>query len=449
MTNTQSEFNAIKMLVDGASPELLIKFDRSHFGNPELGNIFLLIRHHYLEHGEFPGWQVLSASVASRCKSTDKARQLMGLLEQIRERDIRGLSGESLVAELQATAKVRTILDGVEEMVSAASNKDAERTLSLLKQLHDKAFLQGASTSIDAGSLLARADQDLVFNWCSSGINAIDRRNGFADGWLILLGGDSGTGKSTLAHMLGLHMFKKNAESVYYRTWEQGTGELMARIFSCHSGVDLGNIISDDLDAEERLRLRKAKIELLFQINSDVDINSWLEEMKEVLEKDFLKEARKSYTPKTNNFFLYDDGCDFDQLLIEMELMFATRGVRLFILDYLTIIPKGVEHRGMQSWEAYIKMTDRLKNFCNRTRSKVILPLQFDAKEGTIRFSKNIINAADLAIWMSQDAEDKEMDTVTFEFGKYRNYKTIKGEPLQSFKLMKAFATARFQEVSF
>jgi hypothetical protein len=50
---------------------------------------------------------------------------------------------------------------------------------------------------------------------------------------------------------------------------------------------------------------------------------------------------------------------------------------------------------------------------------------------------------------MYQDKDDKEVGSVTNEFAKYRNFKSIPNEPLSPFKQLRAFDKAKFLEISF
>jgi replicative DNA helicase len=292
------------------------------------------------------------------------------------------------------------------------------------------------------------AGSDVTFNWRTTGFSGVDERNGVSTGSLVLICGDTGTGKSTAAHSIGVHQYKKYGDGVFYVSWEQGKKEIMSRIFSHESDVDLGKIIDDELTPEERYTVRKAKLQLLFEVG-DTNLDEYLTAGEETAEEEFIQQASQDFTSKPSGFYIYDNLRDFDDLMLRMELLRSTKNVRLFIVDYLTLIPPGTEHRGLQSWEVYIKMSQRLKTFARINDVIVITPLQFDAKDEKIRFSKNIINDSDLALFLSQDKEDKEMDSVTWRFGKYRNFKTIPNKPLQDFKLMRAFDRAKFLELEF
>jgi len=337
-----------------------------------------------------------------------------------------------LMTELTDQVKMRHLLLGLQDIAHAAEARDTEKAFALFSGLQEQILLTGDNEILNS-DILALAGADVSFEWRTTGVPDIDRRNGISLGSLVLICGDTGTGKSTRAHSIGIHQYNKYREGVAYWSWEQGK--------------DLGNIISDELTKEERGKLRAAKLKFLF-INSDVN---FVEESLEngLSEEEFIREAALRFERKPEGFFLFDHGPNFDDLLVEMELLRSTKGVVTFEIDYLTLIPAGASHRGLQSWERYLEMSKALKNFARRGKGIVITPLQFDAKAETIRFSQNIINDADLALFMSQDKEDLELGTVTNKFAKFRNYRTIPGEPLSNFKQLRAFDKAKFLDISF
>ena len=100
-TNTAAEFNLITKLLNEKSPELLVSVSPEYLGNVELRKIFLVIRKHFMEHSSFLGWEALSTFIAKVCTTTDKAKFMLGLLDQLKSRDVSGLTNEVLVKELQ------------------------------------------------------------------------------------------------------------------------------------------------------------------------------------------------------------------------------------------------------------------------------------------------------------------------------------------------------------
>jgi len=444
--SVQLELNALKKVLQDKNPELLVRLSPRHFGNEELAKLFSLVKRFFVDTGQFIGWDVLRSNVASKCSTADKQRYLMALLDQIQERDIAGLTDDMLMAELTDQVKMRHLLLGLQDIAHAAEARDTEKAFALFSGLQEQILLTGDNEILNS-DMLALAGADVSFEWRTTGVPDIDRRNGISLGSLVLICGDTGTGKSTRAHSIGIHQYNKYREGVAYWSWEQGKKEIMARIWSHESDVDLGNIISDELTREERGKLRVAKLKFLF-INSDVN---FVEESLEsgLSEEEFIREAALRFERKPEGFYIYDHAPNFDDLLVEMELLRSTKGVRIYICDYITIIPAGAGHRGLQSWERYLEMSKALKTFARRGNCIVITPLQFDSKEGKIRFSQNIINDADLALFMSQDKEDLELGTVTNKFAKFRNYRTIPGEPLSNFKQLRAFDRAKFLDISF
>jgi len=448
--SVQLELNALKKVLQDKNPELLVRLSPRHFGNEELAKLFSLVKRFFVDTGQFIGWDVLRSNVASKCSTADKQRYLMALLDQIQERDINGLTDDMLMTELTDQVKMRHLLLGLQDIAHAAEARDTEKAFALFSGLQEQILLTGDNEILNS-TLLNMAGTEVAFRWRTTGVPAIDRRNGVCLGSLILLCGGTGTGKSTQAHSISLHQFKEYHEGIGYWTYEQGKEEIMGRVWSYESDVDLGNIISNDLTNEERLKIRRAKLHLLFQPISEEVTSEFVAKSVEdgLSEEEFIRLASETFEKKPEDIFVLDHGPDFDALMVEMELLRTVKGVRIFVVDYLTLIPGGAAHRGLASWERYLEMSKSLKSFARRGKCIVITPLQFDDKAESIRFSTNIINDADLALFMIQDQEDKELGTVTNKFAKWRNYKTIPGEPLANFKQLRAFDRAKFLEISF
>jgi len=140
--NANTELNAIKKLMDSKNPELLVAINPDHFGNGELRKIFMLIRKFYVENSVFLGWDVLKQYVAGLCKTADKTKFMLSLLDQIETRDIAGLTDELLLKELNDYHKFRIILSKAGDLVRAVEDKDIDSTLGRLKELHDSVFVE-------------------------------------------------------------------------------------------------------------------------------------------------------------------------------------------------------------------------------------------------------------------------------------------------------------------
>lgn len=436
--NAQLELNAVNKLMLGKNPELLVKIESDMFGNDDIKSIFNLIKRFYVEKGTWIGWDVLNGIVSKAARSSERADYLLKLILKIRDRDIEGLSDDDVLQELTDFRNLRTVMDVSEELIQAVEQKDAGKVTALYKKGYEKICLAG--TVEEESDLGKMSGEDTKYIFRKTGFSDIDSRSGFAEGGLILLGGESGTGKSTKAHCIGMYNYENYVGSVAYWSYEQGKKEIMSRIWSRKSQLDLGKLISGGLSTEERTIFRRAKADFL--MGDVTGIECVLDEYKKLPEQAFMNKLYELYEPRENKFLIYDDCLDFDNLLLKMEFLYAVKGVRVFIIDYITLIPRGKMYRELAQWEYNIYKSQALKTFSRKHGDcLVITPVQYNSKEDTIRLASNMINDADVFIAMSQSDEDKKCGAVNCAYKKYRNFT---GDPLKDFKLIQEFDKAGF-----
>ena len=161
------------------------------------------------------------------------------------------------------------------------------------------------------------------------------------------------------------------------------------------------------------------------------------------------------FKPRENRFYLFDHKPDWDSLEIQMKLLRDTKNVVMQVADYPSIIPRGHAGGNMASWEFILSKVQKLKAFANQDgqASYIITPAQFDASADSLRYSKGVVNACDLFLKGSVKDGDSglgPMGATTWEYGAYRNYLSIPGEPtLEPFKLINAFDRAKFVYLDF
>ena len=437
--NAQLELNALSYLMLVKSPELLIKVEPEMFGNADLKSMFSLIKRYFTEKGTYPGWDIISGIISKNTKSTERADFLLKLILKIKDREIEGLSETDVLQELSDFKNLRTVMDVSEELISAVEQKDAGKVVALYKQGYERICI-GGSLEEEESELGQLSYEDHRYTFRSTGFADIDKRSGFAEGALVLLAGESGAGKSTIAHCIGTHNYENFEGGVAYWSYEQGKKEITSRIWSRKSQLDLGKMISGDLSDNERLIYRKTKVEFLME--QPQKVQEFLRETQKVPENEFMASMYQKYETRENKFLIFDDGPDFDSLMLKMELLYSVKGIRVFIIDYITLVPRGRLARELASWEYNIYKTQMLKSFARKHGDVlVITPVQYDAGEDKIKMASNMINDADICISMKQTEEDKNCDMVSCKFKKYRNFT---GEPLKDFKLMQDFSKAGF-----
>lgn len=448
MTNTQQEMNCIKKVMEDKNPELLVRIDASLFGNEELKKIYILIKKFFTEHGQFMGWDVLRSDVSKRCKTADKASYLISLLEQIQERDISGLTDELLLADLSTTGKCRRVLNSIEDITRAAEEKDEEAVLALFREAYASLSV-GEDYSLEDCDMTNMSGTKIKFNFLKTGLEPIDERGGLIEGGLIAIGGEPGEGKSTLAAQFCRHAYRHSDVGVAYFSYEQGKGELRARIMSAESEVDLGRIVSDTLSAEERLKLRVAEADFLLAPGQE-GVVEFCKGTLGLSDEEHAQQLYSVYRKRDKPIYLLDESADWDLLFAKMELLHQTKGIRYFIVDYPYLVPRGSTDRQLQTWEYNLAMSKKLKQFARRIKGWVIVPAQYSAKEDSLKYVKGLLNDVDLLVALTADKDDKILGQANGSFKKYRNFMTIPEKPqLEDFKLQKEFHLSRFKYLAF
>lgn len=452
MTNVQLEMNCIKKLMTDQNPELLVRLDTTMFGNEELKKLFLLIKSSFVNNSAFIGWDVLRSTIAQKSSSTSKAQQVISLLDMIQERDIKGLSDDTLIDEMNQVGKCRQVLHCIDEVTKAAENRDYDAVMALYRQGYNSVFLNN-SYQLDDCDMSNMAGSKVEFNFLTTGIKPIDERGGLIEGGFIIVAAESGAGKSTLTKQWAEHAYLECGESVAIYSYEQNKAEIRARILSSQSGVDLGNIMSEELSEEDKLKIRVA--ESRFVCKPEESLEDFCKENNGLDDISFFSKLYEGFAKRENKFLILDDPVDWDNLFVKMELLRTTKDIGFHIVDYPYIVPRGAADRQLASWEYALVQSRNLKQFAKRHSAngrptRVIVPAQYDSKEDTLRYVKGLINDADMFIKMWQEKEDKELGQVNVGWNKYRNFKTVPGKPfLDAFRLQMEFHISKFRYVDF
>jgi len=442
-SNSQVELNAIKKLMSEKSPELLVSISPDYFGNGEIKKIFMIIRKFYTENSEFPGWATLSQYIGGLCKTADKTKFMMALMKQIEDRDISGLSTDLLLKEMRDYQKFRLVLSKAGDLVQAVEDKDIESTLGRLKELHDSVFVEH-EFQLKNSDLSEMVGDEIKFEFRSTGIPPLDERGGLIKGGYTIIAAPAKTGKSTLATMMAVHQYLNEEGSVAVFSYEMGVSEVRARIFANLSDIDVGAMMDGNLTAAEKSKLWRTEA----QFYCDGVPDNYLVNF-DLSRQEFFNKVFAEYPKRKNKFYIFDERIDWDELFIKMNLLVTTCDVKCTVVDYQFLVPRGKAHKELASWEYNLLMSKNLKTFSHKFGLNMICPAQLDqGKKGDdpkLRFISNMINDADLAIYLINTDEDKTLGTVTWRWAAFRNYKTIKDKPmLQDFKLEKQLQYSRF-----
>lgn len=447
INNVQQECNALKLLLDSKSPELLARFKGDHFGTKDLNNLYRLVSLHFAGTGQILGWDALASEIVGRVKDPQKASFLSDLVMDIKGRDINGMDSDYVIQELEKHRKYRIILDGSGDLLDSVEGQDIDRAVEKLRGMYQSVFEEAAGINFESYDAVNLVGKKSKFHFRQTGIPGIDRRGGLIEGGLTVIGAEQKQGKSTLATQFATFGHDNYEGSTAIFTYEQGAKEIWSRIRSARSGVDLGLIMSDMLSSEETLKVRLAEASFLCDMNDN--IQDFVNEMTALDDDEFWPSYWSHFQPRNNRFLLMDHGPDWDTLFVQMEMLIKHKGVKFFVIDYAFLVPRGRMDGNMEGWKYNLIQSQKLKAFARRNKVWVVTPAQYDAKSDSLKYIKGILNDVDLFIKMYQQDEDRglgDAGAVTVEMGCYRNFLTIPGEPtLQPFKMLRRFDISRLE----
>lgn len=446
-SNTQCEFNAIKFIMEAQKPELLVSIMPEYFGNVELKKIFMLVRKFYVDNSTFMGWDLIRAAVSKACKTPEKMKFMLSILDQIQGRDIKGLTEELIVKELRDYRKFRLVLDKVAPLISAVEDKDIDTTLGKLKELHDAVFVDEA-VGVDA-DMASMVYEDVEFKFKKTGIPSIDERGGLIVGGYTIIAAPKKTGKSALSCQIATYQFVELGDSVAYFTYEMGAAEIRARMMANIADLDLGEIMNKTLSPADIVKLWKAEAHFMWEGTEESEVTEGM------TRRMYFEYIRDNYPRRKNKFLIIDNRPDWDALWAKSSLLATTEGVTTFVYDYPYLINRGAAHKELQTWEYALQQSRNLKAFAYKHQSCVITPAQLDAgaKKGDtpkLRFVTNAEQDCDLSLYMTKEDDDKTLGTTSVKWGVCRNFKSIPGRPyLEDFKLLNELNKGRFAPLEY
>jgi len=440
--------NSICYIMQEKNPELLVSIDPTYYGNIELKKLFMIIRNFYLQSSIYPGWDLVAAAVSGACKTPEKMKFMLSILDQIKAKDIEGLTDDLMLQELRDYKKFRLVLDKVAPLISAVEEKNIDATLGTLKSLYDSVFVDEEDKLKDYD--MSTMPGKVMFDFRTTGIPDIDKYGGIAVKGYCIIAAPTGVGKSTLAAMICLHQYLELGLDCAYFSFEQSAQELRAKMYASMASIDLSSLVMDELTPEDLVKFRRAEARFnCLSVPEDypVDLN---------VDRDvFMTKVYSEFERRPNRMYLIDADLDWDELEVKINLMASTKNIKTVCIDYPWIVKKGRGGTpGIADWQYQLEKSKMLKSLARKYDLNLIAPAQLSAgkknEDPKLKFVSNASNDADLVLFLSRDSEDMTLGTTSIHFEKYRNFITNKDSPgLKDFKVMNALNFARFDSLEY
>lgn len=259
---------------------------------------------------------------------------------------------------------------------------------------------------------------------------------GFAEQELILLGGRRGSGKSIISLNLALNRFLQG-NTVAFFSIEMRYKEVYDRVLSIISGVPFLDIFRNQLSAEQKLQLARAKFKNFYKPSTTVD--KLLKDLEDSLDFNKFEARVKIEKPELteHRLFLIDDESLTLNRIDHYCNMFGHKYPRfnMVVVDYVNII----KHEDQKDWKTQIVIADNLKSLARKYNLTVISPYQIDAS-GEARFAKGILDSADRSFNFFPPAEtdDRSVENkITIHTTKMRNGKHMSFDVVMDWSCVK------------
>lgn len=383
------------------------------FLDPSYSSLYTAINKYYTKYNCIPGFEELE--VSSRNTPLSRALATLKELEVSDELDL-DFAIDILIDTYTQNETLR-LLDKLVDNVTLMSTQEIKDNISdIVVKLDEKTHTSETIVTLDNIALFEE-EKDLALLRFPLGLNnTFDSTlgGGYREE-LILIGGKRGAGKSIVCSNLVVNQYEQKKTAVYF-TIEMKAKETLERMVSIMSGVPYMKIRQNDLTFEDKIKIAKVRADM-FQ-EAEINFKEFLEHKDIIkLEKDIL--STKSL--KTDNQIIIIDDRELSITSIDLHLqkLKAQFGdsLTLGVVDYLNQVVVPGQEKSMYDWIPQIFVSKKLKEYARKYNMLIVSPFQI-SDDGTTRFSKGILDAADIAI--NLNAHDKEDCAMSFDMTKIR-----------------------------
>ena len=368
-------------------------------------DVFSSISTYYEKHTELPTFEHLNISVrsdkilaklASISKlDVDDALELEVVTEALTDEHVQN---EALI-KIETLVKNITLLDSM-EIITEINNISME--------LEEDSVKTGTVNTM--ADMLVAQEAEISLEQTYLGINdIIDKDIKVMSTELVLLGGERGSGKSIVVNNIGVNQYEAGNIGLIFSI-EMRRSEIFNRSLSMLSGVSNMNIRNGTLSENEYTKLAITRANM-FKNSSDI-----LDEFMNKRDfRSFELNLVKNHKLTDNQIIIVDDQkltlSSIDAIITKQKAKFGSL-LKTAVVDYVNQIHMDQDQ---YDWKSQITLSKRLKDIARKHDISIISPYQID-KSGEARFSKGLLDAADLAFNLT--AND---DSIAFETTKIRS----------------------------
>lgn len=228
----------------------------------------------------------------------------------------------------------------------------------------------------------------------------------------ILIGGKRGSGKSITGANICVNQYEAGNTSAYF-TIEMSGKETLERIMAIHAEVPHTGIRKNTLTDAEVLKLVKARAAMF--VDSDGHVMDFMKHKDRWKFEEQL--VRSCKLKQDNQMIIVDDRAlsltALDLHLGKIKAKFGDK-FTVAVVDYVNqIVVEGVDK---YDWKPQIAVSTKLKDLARKYEIIMVSPYQIDAT-GEARFSKGILDSADVALVMEAGEQSMTFDTTKIRSG--------------------------------
>jgi replicative DNA helicase len=377
--------------------------------------LYSVINKHYERYNKLPNFDDLELTIregpAAKTLATLKLTELPDVSAEV--------ALDALIDQYTQNETVKLLDKFVDKLPLYDSNEIKENLSTIALTIEEKTHTSEKVYTM-SDILLFRNPQELEKERVYLGLNnTFDAvLGGVARQELILIGGKRGSGKSITSSNIFINQYESGNSCLYFSI-EMTAIEVMERNLAILANVNHQSLKQNKLTDEEVLKVVKARAEMFEDADQTV-----LEFMRHRDRFKFEETLVRNYRLKQTNQMVIVDDRDLSIGAIDLHIgkMKARFGDKLavVVVDYLNqIVADGIDQ---YDWKPQIEVSKKLKNLARKYEIVLVSPYQIDAS-GEARFSKGILDAADIALVM--EAHDKEKQAITFETTKIRGGKEM------------------------
>ena len=376
------------------SSTVLSKAAEDWFGLESSKELFRAIRGSLDDTGTVPSWTTVLESPAL----TKNAKRAILSVSNKAKVPATKEHAQSLVSTLNRYRQVRRV-SGIYEFIGDSLEQDKVDITTLLDKVsEDLADARiGTSHNKDQFALLGRGNNSTPVikailsgskgKFVPSGFSAFDKINsGFLDGSLVVLGANTGGGKTAAAVNMLETMSYHHGIDVACVTLEMSKEQMMARLMALRADVPVYKVSSGKMTSQEKVKVKSAY-------------------------KDFVAKLKETNT----QFNIWEP--DTDITIEDALLTLQPHGYKVILIDYISLL-KGTD--GDDQWKQLGRVARYAKIFAKNTGTVVVLLCQV-SDDGKIKFARAIADHANNCWLWTAPKESEEVSIYDINQVKARN----------------------------